>query len=467
MIQSSRIQILCDAPERPDADYVLYWMQQSQRAVFNPALELAVEEANARDLPVLVGFGLTAGYPEANARHYAFLLQGLQDVAAALTGRGIGFVVRQGDPADVAAELSRRAALVICDRGYLKPQVAWRRSLADRADVRVVQAEGDAVVPLEVASSKHEFAARTIRPKIQRRMDEFIEPLEARPVRRRWSGRLPDAVDLSRIPAVLKALGVDESVPPVRRFAGGYTEARRRLDAFLEGGFARYGAQRGKPEAAAASHMSPYLHFGQISPVEIALAVRAASSGQSEDRASYLEELIVRRELAFNHVAYEPAYDSYAALPEWARKTLAAHAGDPRPHLYSPEELEAGATHDRYWNAAMLEMRASGYMHNHLRMYWGKKVLEWSRTPKAAFETLLRMNNRWFLDGRDANSFTNVGWIFGLHDRPWGAQPVFGTVRSMGRNTFRKFDAEAYVRAVEALAADEDHGEGLGAAGAT
>ncbi|HEX2560949.1 deoxyribodipyrimidine photo-lyase [Phenylobacterium sp.] len=463
MIQTSRIQTLCEAPPRNEADYVLYWMQQSQRAVFNPALEIAVEEANARDLPVLVGFGLTARYPEANARHYAFLLQGLQDVASRLAERGIGFVVRLGEPPDVALELSRRGAIVVCDRGYLKPQVAWRRTLAIAAEVRVLQVEGDAVVPVEVASTKHEFAARTIRPKIQRRMDEFIEPLEPRPLRRRWAGPTPAGLSLRETAPVLQALGVDNAVPPVKRFTGGYGEARRRLDAFLEDGFSRYGAQRGKPEAAAASHMSPYLHYGHISPVEIALAVRAAAHAQSEDRTSYLEELIVRRELAINHVAFEPAYDSYAAVPEWARKTLAAHALDPRPHLYTPDEFEAGATHDRYWNAAMLEMRATGYMHNHLRMYWGKKVLEWSARPEQAFETLLRLNNRWFLDGRDANSFMNVGWIFGLHDRPWGPQPVFGTVRSMGRNTFRKFDADAYVRVVEALAAHEGHSGRLAA----
>ena len=169
-----------------------------------------------------------------------------------------------------------------------------------------------------------------------------------------------------------------------------------------------------------------------------------------------MEELIVRRELAMNHVFYEPAYDDFAAMPEWARKTLAAHAGDPRPHLYRREQFEAGETHDRYWNAAMTEMRATGYMHNHMRMYWGKKILEWSASPEEAFDTVLRINNRYFLDGRDANSFTNVAWVFGLHDRPWGPRNVFGNVRSMGQNTFKKFDADAYVRTVEALAAEEN-----------
>jgi deoxyribodipyrimidine photo-lyase len=156
-----------------------------------------------------------------------------------------------------------------------------------------------------------------------------------------------------------------------------------------------------------------------------------------------------------NHAWFEPAYDRYETMPEWARKTLAEHADDERPYLYTREQFEAAKTHDPYWNAAMREMLATGYMHNHLRMYWGKKILNWSATPQEAFETILALNNRWFLDGRDANSFTNVGWLFGLHDRPWGPQPVFGTVRSMGANTFKKFDADAYVRQVDQRALAE------------
>jgi deoxyribodipyrimidine photo-lyase len=253
----------------------------------------------------------------------------------------------------------------------------------------------------------------------------------------------------------LERLKLDGEVAPVRRFAGGEGEARRRLGDFLDNGLARYADDRNRPETHAVSELSPYLHFGQISPVEIALAVREAKAA-SAAKAGFLEELIVRRELAFNHVTYEPAYDRYDSLPDWTRKALAKATKDPRPHLYSLAELEAARTHDPYWNAAMLEMTATGYMHNRLRMYWGKKILQWSKTPEAAFDTMLRLNNRWFLDGRDPNSFTNVGWIFGLHDRPWAPQPVFGTVRSMGPNTFKKFDAEAYVAEVGRMAADED-----------
>jgi deoxyribodipyrimidine photo-lyase len=449
VIQSARLKILVDAPPKTPAKYVLYWMQQSQRAAFNPALEYAIEEANALGLPVLVCFGLTA-FPEANARHYGFMLQGLAEVRDRLAERGIGFVIRKQPPHELARALAEEAALVVCDRGYLKIQRTWRAKLAEGLDRRLVQVEGDVVVPIERASDKHEYAARTIRPRIQRVMDEFMEPLEPRAVRCRADGLLiAGDIDLDDVPRVLAGLKIDHAVGVVKRFPAGEGAARAQLAAFLGDGLRRYGAERGKPEARAASLMSPYLHFGQISPVEIALAVR--QRGEGDSRASYLEELIVRRELAMNHCFHAPEYDSYGVLPEWARKTLADHAGDPRPYLYTREQFEAAATHDPYWNAAMREMTATGYMHNHLRMYWGKKVLHWSAGPEEAFETLLALNNRWFLDGRDPNSFTNVGWIFGLHDRPWGPQPVFGTVRSMGPNTFKKFDADAYVRGVAYL----------------
>ncbi|WP_293904062.1 deoxyribodipyrimidine photo-lyase [Phenylobacterium sp.] len=453
MIQPSRIKILHDAPARRDGAYVLYWMQQSQRAGFNPALEYAVEAANDLDLPVLVCFGLAA-FPEANARHYGFMLEGLAEVERRLAARGIAFVIRKSPPHDLARALSAEAALVVCDRGYLKIQRAWRARLQADIACRLVQVEGDVVVPVEVASTKHEYAARTLRPRLHRVWEDYIDDLEERPLRRRAASlRVESSIDLGDIPRVLSDLTIDHEVGRVRRFEAGEGAARQRLGQFLGTALDRYGAERGKPEAGVASHMSPYLHFGQISPVEIALAVRGTPP--SESRASYLEELIVRRELSMNHAHYAPAYDSYSVLPDWARRTLADHASDVRPHLYSRAQFESAETHDPYWNAAMREMRSTGYMHNHLRMYWGKKILQWSRDPQEAFETTLALNNRWFLDGRDANSFTNVGWIFGLHDRPWGPQPVFGTVRSMGANTFKKFDAEAYVRSVAHLEKSE------------
>lgn len=453
MIPSSRLKVLVDAPPAPEGRYVLYWMQQSQRAGCNPALEYAVEQANALGLPTLVCFGLAA-FPEANARHYDFMLRGLAEVERALAARGIGFVIRKRPPHELARDLAGQAALVVTDRGYLRIQRAWRQKLAEGFNRRLVQVEGDVVVPVEAASGKHEYAARTIRPRIQRLWDDYLHPLAEQPVAHPAHGlAIRSDVDLSDVPRVLAGLKIDHAVPPVRRFPAGEAAARSRLAAFVSRDLARYEADRSKPETGIASNLSPYLHFGQLSPVEVALAVR--NSGVRGGVAVYLEELIVRRELAMNHAFYASDYDRYEVLPGWARQTLAEHAADPRPHLYTRAQFEAGETHDPYWNAAMLEMRATGFMHNYMRMYWGKKILHWSASPEEAWETTLALNNRWFLDGRDPNSFTGVGWIFGLHDRPWGPQPVFGTVRSMGPNTFRKFDADAYVREVGRMARAE------------
>ena len=217
----------------------------------------------------------------------------------------------------------------------------------------------------------------------------------------------------------------------------------------------RYADERAEPAREQVSFLSAYLHFGQISPVEIALAV-ARSKKKQESRATYLEELIVRRELAMNFVEYEPNYDRYACLPQWARRTLDEHRGDSRPHRYGQNPLTEAKTHDPYWNAAMREMRVTGYMHNHMRMYWGKKILEWSPSPEQGFATALALNNRYFLCGRDANSYANVAWCFGLHDRPWPERPIFGKVRSMtAAGLERKIDIDGYLKRVDELCAAE------------
>jgi deoxyribodipyrimidine photo-lyase len=437
--------------------YVLYWMQQSQRASFNPALEYAIEAANLEGLPVLVGFGLMDDYPEANLRHYRFMLEGLREVERTLAERRIKFVVRRGAPNEVAVALGEDAALVVCDRGYLRHQKAWRTDVAERLACALVQIEGDVVVPVDVASDKAEGAARTLRPKLHRVWHEYLTPVEdARVPRSSLDLGTESAVDLSDLDALLGTLELDRSVVPVARFHGGTGAARRRLREFLAARLDGYAQGRSEPGAFQCSLLSPYLHFGQISPVEIALAVRDARQGAGADRRAYLEELIVRRELAANFVHFEPRYDDYVGVPGWARATLETHRSDRRPYIYTRDQLESARTHDRYWNAAMREMRATGFMHNYMRMYWAKKILEWSAGPEAAFRTILHLNNRYFLDGRDANSYANVAWIFGMHDRPWPERPVFGKVRYMNaKGLERKFDMAAYLRAVDDLVVAE------------
>jgi len=452
-MEADRLTCLADGPVRRDARYVLYWMQNAQRAHFNPALEHAVGRANELDLPLLAGFGLHAGYPEANERHFAFLLEGLAHTDAALRERGIRLVVRRARPDRACLELAGAAALVVCDRGYLRMHKEWRETVAREAGCRVEQVEGEVVVPVDRVSQRREFAARTIRPKIARLVEDFLGDVAPRALARpSLRLRIASQADLADPDAVLASLDVDRSVARVRRFRGGTGEARRRLGHFLRHAFEGYRDARNDPSDPQCSNLSPYLHFGQISPVEIARKARAARGGDAADRAAFLEELIVRRELAVNFVHREPDYDRYACLPAWAQATLDAHRDDPREHVYTRGELEAASTHDRYWNAAMTEMRRTGYMHNYMRMYWGKKLIEWSNTPEHAFRTALALNNRYFLDGRDANSYAGVGWVFGLHDRPWTERAVFGKVRYMNaRGLERKFDIDAYVRWAQAL----------------
>ena len=435
-----------DAPER-SGDYVLYWMQQSQREAFNPALEVAVAAANRRSLPLLVGFGLMDDFPEANARHYAFMLEGLQETARSLRARGIAFVVRRGAPDEVALSLARRAALVVCDHGYLRIQKQWRAHVAQAAGRRVLRVEGDVVVPVGVAASGAQIGARTLRPKIAAHRERFLAPL--RRLRPRVAGHalaVAGDVSLDDLPGLLRRLRLDHSVAPVPQLRGGYLQARRRLTAFVAGGLRGYVAARACPGEPQVSMLSPYLHFGQISPVEIALAVQGAAAPRT-DQDSFLEELIVRRELAANFVDNTPDYDRYECLPAWAQRTLALHARDRRPVTYGYEALVGACTHDPYWNAATREMLATGYMQNHMRMYWGKKVLEWSASPQQGYAQLLRINNTYFVDGRDASSFANVGWVFGLHDRPWPERAVFGNVRYMNAAGLkRKTDIDRYVQ---------------------
>ncbi|HZN68778.1 MAG TPA: deoxyribodipyrimidine photo-lyase [Tepidisphaeraceae bacterium] len=459
MIDPTRIEALNGEAVNPGGRYVLYWMQASQRAEWNHALEYAAARANELRRPLVVGFGLTDEYPEANERHYAFMLEGLGDVRAALRRRGVRLAVRHGEPPGVAVALAADAALVVCDRGYLRHQKRWRGAVAARAGCRVVQVESDVVVPVGVASDRQETAARTLRPRHRRHWERYLVPLATVQVERpSLRLRLPGdgdgrEVDVSDVPAALGRLKLDRSVRPSPVFRGGAAEAGRVLARFLSERLSGYAANRSEPAAGATSTLSAYLHFGQISPLEVALAVGAHRGAAPTDRDAFLDEILVRRELAVNYCHYCPRYDRYEGVPGWARRTLADHAKDRRPRTYTLRQLESAATDDPYWNAAQDEMVLTGFMHNHMRMYWGKKVLEWTRSPRQAFAATLYLNNKYFLCGRDPNAYANVAWVFGLHDRPWGPRrEVFGTVRYMNAAGLeRKFDIGAYVAKVGAM----------------
>jgi deoxyribodipyrimidine photo-lyase len=448
-IQEARVQNLNDE-EVGDGDYVLYWMQSSQRAQQNHALEYAVQQANELDQPLLVVFGITDDYPEANLRHYAFMLEGLKDAQEALAKRGIKLVVRRGSPDEVAIEAGRDASLIVTDRGYMRPQKRWRERVAKEAGRLVVQVESDVVVPVELASGKQEHAARTLRPRIGEHIEDFLVELTPTKVGKQSTNMQQLGLDLSDIDAVLDGMDLDRSVGTLSHmYRGGNTSAKEMFRRFSKRSLGDYDANRNQPQTDYVSHMSKYLHFGHVSPIWLALEARKAKAKQ-DNIDSFVEELIVRRELSMNFVFYNNDYDSYSNLPGWAKQTLEEHKSDEREYVYSRAQLENAETHDEYWNAAMREMVHTGYMHNYMRMYWGKKILEWSNTPEYAYRTTLYLNNKYFLDGRDPNSFANVAWVFGQHDRGWTEREVYGKVRYMSSGGLeRKTKPGQYVEKIE------------------
>jgi deoxyribodipyrimidine photo-lyase len=448
MIQKERMIRLNRRPVR-DGRYVLYWMQAAQRADCNHALEHAIDRANELHQPVVAAFGLAADFPEANARHYHFMLEGLREVIEDLNDRGIQMVVRAQAPTQCIPELAREACLVVVDGGHLRVQRQWRAEVAEAVECPVEEVETNLIVPVEEASDKENFSAGTFRPRIRRKLETYMVELKQRRVRKDSLGlRLP-SLKLGDVGRLVRRLKTDGSVGRVEGLRGGGQEGRRRLEEFLNHKLRDYPERRNDPNADGQSNLSPYLHFGQISPLSVALRVREAGGPAAE---TFLEELIVRRELSHNFVYYSDRYDRFDCLPPWAQRTLSYHRRDKREHLYRQEQFEAAETHDPYWNTAQKEMVLTGKMHGYMRMYWGKKILEWTKSPQEGFRIALYLNNKYELDGRDPNGFAGVAWCFGKHDRAWAERPVFGKIRYMNAAGLRrKFDADAYVRKIERL----------------
>lgn len=450
-MEKERLHNLNTKPLRQEGTYVLYWMQAAQRAEWNHALEYAILKANELCKPLLVFFGLTESFPEANLRHFAFLLEGLKETEEKLRKRGIQMVVLHTDPCKGVLRFAREAALVVTDRGYLRIQRAWRKQVAEDLFCAFIEVESEVIVPVALASPQEAYSARVLRPRIQKHLARFLVPLKEHPVHFP-SLSLPrpsDALDLSSPERVLALLRT-RIIPPVRTQRGGTEEAKRKLEAFLERKLPTYAFSRNDPGTDGTSGLSPYLHFGQISPLYIALRTLNAPVPEIHKEA-YLEELIIRRELAVNFTFYNPCYDSFASLPRWAQETLWKHRKDPRMYTYTREEFEQARTHDPLWNAAQKELLLSGTIHNYVRMYWGKKILEWSRDPEEAFVTALYLNNTYALDGRDPNSFAGVAWCFGKHDRPFKERPVYGKVRPMTKGAPSLASQNAYIERIGEL----------------
>ena len=448
MIQPERIKAHNDKSPR-DGKFVLYWMQAAQRTEYNHALEYSIRKANELKRAVLVFFGITEDWPQANQRHYYFMFEGLQKVRRELHTKGIQMVIRRQSPDDGAAELARAAALVVVDAGQLRIQRTWRQNAAEQIKSLFYEVETNLIVPVKVASDKENFSAGTFRPRITKQLDYYMVPLKHTKPRLDSLGLNFKNFDIENIDKAVSKLKIDHNVGKVTSFEGGTDQAKRRLRDFLKNKLDKFDQLRNDPCADYVSHMSPYLHFGQISPLYIAIEV-LKTAGKGKD--AYLEELIVRRELSHNFVYYNNKYDTFACLPPWAKRTLNFHRTDKREYVYSLKDFEQAKTHDPYWNAAQKEMVLTGKMHGYMRMYWGKKILEWSINPQTAFKIALQLNNKYELDGGDPNAFAGVAWCFGKHDRAWSEGPVFGKIRYMNAAGLkRKFDSDAYVKKIEAF----------------
>ena len=450
MIENERIHFLNENPINKSGKYVVYWMQSSQRIEYNHALEYAINKANELDKNLVVYFGITENYPEANERHYYFMLEGLKEIKEKLYQKNIRFIVLKGSPEIEILNL-KDTALIVSDAGYLRHEKLWRNYVAERCNCQFINVETNVIVPIETASNKEEYSAATLRRKLSKLVSQFFILPEALNYKGNFESKLNfcNEILVEDTENVIEKLNIDKNVKKVTQFVGGTSQAKKILEYFLENKLKVYDIRRNEPSGEICSDMSPYLHFGQISPIYIynrVIEFFEDDINYENAKKAYLEELFVRRELAMNFVNYNEFYDSYEGLPNWAKATLEAHTSDQREYIYELEELEKANTHDKYWNAAQNELILTGKMQGYMRMYWGKKVIEWTENPKTAYEILIYLNNKYELDGRDANAYTGVAWCFGKHDRPWGSRAIFGNVRYMAESGLkRKFDMEEYV----------------------
>jgi deoxyribodipyrimidine photo-lyase len=423
-------------------------MSRDQRVADNWALLFARELAARLNSPLAVVFCLCPNFLGATIRQYGFMLDGLASVERALEERGISFYLLEGDPGKTLAEFAghHRVGAMVSDFDPLRIKRRWKATLAKVLDVAFFEVDAHNIVPCWQVSDKQEYAAYTIRPKIHRALPEFRDGFPSLMKSRiKWDGG--PATDWK---GVRSRLACDMTVGEVDWLRPGENAARKALKEFVKERLADYGNQSNDPNSGAQSGLSPYLHFGQISAQRVAMEVmRDDAPGKSKD--SFLEQLIVRSELSDNFCLHNRYYDSSRCFPEWARNTLDAHRSDPRQYIYSYRQLLSAQTHDELWNAAQLEMVRKGKMHGYVRMYWAKKILEWTRTPEEALRIAIRLNDRYELDGRDPNGYVGIAWsIGGVHDRPWKERAVFGKIRYMSlEGCRRKFDVDAYIRGVE------------------
>ncbi len=433
-----------------DGAYVLYWMQHTQRIHDNGSLIYAINEANRLDKPLKVLFVISKTFPEGADRHYHFMLEGLRDLKNNFEKLGIDFTVVLGRFLEDIPPFLNKAALLVMDKAYTRELRALRQHLVKKAkSLLVVEVENDLAVPVETASNKLEYAARTIRKKLWKALENRSEFLKREPVENR-SDSHADILDAS-LETIIEHCDINHSVKKSDRFTGGESEALRRFEAYVAQKINHY-AHSNDPGKFLTSELSPYLHFAQLSPMHMLKTIEKGMNKGTIDKdagEAFLEQLIVRRELAYNFVYYhKDGYDAFDKMTvEWAYKTMEVHKDDEKTVLYSKKTLENAQTDDTYWNACMREMVDTGYMHNYMRMYWGKQIIKWSPSFEEAYKRIKHFNNLYFIDGRDPNSFAGVAWCFGRHDRAFQETKLLGKLRPMTSGGIkRKFDMDPYIK---------------------
>lgn len=451
----SRVRVLCgdDGTMMRESKGVMYWMWRDKRVQDNWALLYAQRIALELNVPLHVAVCVPPQLGEMTIRHYTFMLEGLKEVATECSELNIGFHLLAGHPPDLLTPSflsSHDIGLVVADFSPLREHLAWLDKVTKSLEPKSIslhQVDAHNIVPIWVTSEKQEYAARTIRPKVTKNLPEFLTqfpPVIEHPV------DIKGKVGKANFEAVYNSLEVDTKgwgVEPVDNFPPGTNAGLKNLKEFVDKRIKAYGGQRNDPNVAALSNMSPWVNMGQVSMQRAVLYVKKHGKSYSDSVASFVEEAVVRRELSDNFCYYNKNYDSVKGATDWAQKTLNDHKQDKREYLYTRQQLEEGKTHDDLWNAAQLQLVKEGKLHGFLRMYWAKKVLEWTESPEVALKEALRLNDRYALDGNDPNGFVGVMWsICGIHDQGWAERAVFGKIRFMNyAGCKRKFDINKFI----------------------
>lgn len=442
-VDKRRVRQLNDKPTTTGT--VVYWMQRDQRVQDNWALLYAQEKAFEHKMPLYVVFNMVSNYGDAPLRAYEFMIEGLKKVEAELRTAIIGFSVLIGEPEETVSDFvnSVAAGELVVDFNPLRLPTKWQQMVAERVGCRMTQVDAHNIVPCWVASDKEEFAAHTFRPKVTNLLKEFLTdhpPLQDHPYK-------PHSLAPVDWETVIASLKVDRTITAVDWITPGTQAAKIQTQTFIKERLAVYHTDRNDPNADALSNLSPYLHFGQLSAQWVAKEINELTGIPRDAKQAYLEELIVRRELTDNYCFYNDKYDKVAGAHAWAQKTIKEHKDDEREYIYTKEEFETGKTHDELWNAMQWQMVTEGKMHGWCRMYWAKKILEWTPDTQTAIDIALYLNDKYELDGRDPNGVAGVMWsICGVHDRAWTERPVFGKIRYMNfSGAKRKFDVKAYI----------------------